>query len=196
MDKPALNPTSWVASFGDYLFSYAVLKVGDRQSAEDLVQETFISAIKGKDSFKGHSSEKTWLVTILKNKITDYYRKKDVLRNATEYIAGTEDDFTDHFFDPQDGHWRNDATPGYWAESADSAIHTSEFGKVLQMCIHKMPPKLIPVFVARFIDEEDSDSICKVNGISPSNYWVMIHRAKVLMRSCLEKNWFLTRMAK
>ena len=193
MNKPALNPTSWVTSYGDYLFSYAVLKVGDRPTAEDLVQETFIAAIKGKDGFKGESSEKTWLVTILKNKITDFYRKNDILRNAAEYVSDTEADFSDHFFDRDDGHWRSNAEPGYWAESADGDFNTAEFGRILEMCMHKMPPNLVAVFVAKFIDDEDSTTICKESGISPSNYWVMIHRAKVIMRNCLEKNWFLTK---
>lgn len=179
--------------FGDYLFSYALLKVGNRDTAEDLVQETFVSAIKGKDNFKGDSSEKTWLVSILKNKIIDHYRKKDVLRNAAGYIAETDDDFSRHFFEPANGHWLAGAAPGVWSEPADSAINNAEFDQVLQACIQKMPSRLIPVFMARFMDDEDSETICKVHGISSSNYWVIIHRAKVLIRSCLEKNWFLTK---
>jgi RNA polymerase sigma-70 factor (TIGR02943 family) len=193
VDKITLNPATWVNSLGDYLFSYAFMKVGDRQVAEDLVQDTFVSGIRAKDTFKGESSEKTWLVAILKNKIIDHYRKKDVLRNTTEYLDETEVDFTKHFFDLNDGHWISGSAPAPWSASADNAVESEEFETILQMCIQKMPPKLIPVFVAKFIDDEDSEIICKVHGISSSNYWVMIHRAKVLIRSCLEKNWFLTK---
>jgi RNA polymerase sigma-70 factor (TIGR02943 family) len=195
-ERTTLEPASWVRSFGDYLYSYALLKVGNRDTAADLVQDTFVSAIKGKDAFQGDSSEKTWLTAILKNKIIDHYRRKDVLKNVDEYIVETEGDFSAHFFERANGHWLSDAAPQFWTESADSAINKAEFDGVLQMCIQKMPSKLIPVFVARFIDDEDSETICKVHGISSSNYWVIIHRAKVLIRSCLEKNWFLTKILK
>jgi RNA polymerase sigma-70 factor (TIGR02943 family) len=185
-----LKPASWVKSYGDYLYSYAFFKTGNRETAEDLVQEAFISAIKAKDTFHGDSSEKTWLVAILKNKIIDYYRKKDVLKNASEYITQTDDDFSKHFFERSNGHWLRNTAPKLWADSADGALNTAEFNQVLQMCVQKMPSKLIPVFLAKFIDEEDSETICKVHNISTSNYWVIIHRAKLLIRSCLETNWF------
>lgn len=194
--KVILNPAEWVTSLGDYLFSYAYMKVGDRATAEDLVQETFVSGIRSVDTFKGESSEKTWLVAILKNKIIDHYRKKDVLRNATEYVAETDFDFTKNFFDTNNGHWLAPASPSSWAASADSSMESEEFEKTLQLCIHKMPSKLIPVFIAKFIDDEEPEIICKVYGISSSNYWVILHRAKVLIRSCLEKNWFLTKVLK
>jgi len=169
------------------------MKVGTTSIAEDLVQETFLSAIRAKDSFKGESTEKTWLVSILKNKIIDHYRKKDVLKNASEYIAETEQEFTGSFFDLNDGHWLRHMAPVAWGESADGAIDSAEFNDVLQNCIKKMPNKLAPVFIAKFIDEEDTDEICKVHNISSSNYWVILHRARVLMRSCLEKNWFMSK---
>lgn len=187
--KTSLDPASWVALYGDYLYSYCMLRINDRENAEDLVQETFISAIKAGDHFKGKSSEKTWLTAILKNKITDYYRKKDVLKGAQDYLDATEQDFSKHFFHAQDGHWLAESAPKTWVEPADR----EEFARVLQMCIQKMPSTLVPVFTAKFLDDEDSDTICKVHKLSPSNYWVIIHRAKVLMRSCLAKNWFLSK---
>jgi RNA polymerase sigma-70 factor (TIGR02943 family) len=194
--RKELEPGCWVKLFGDYLFSYALLKVGNREAAEDLVQETFFSAVKSKDTFNGESSEKTWLVAILKNKIIDHYRKKDVLKNASGYLAETEEAFSEHFFDRANGHWRSGSAPQLWAESADSGINTLEFNMVLQACIQKMPLRLAPVFLARFVDDEDAEEICKVHKISPSNYWVIIHRAKVLIRSCLETNWFLSKKVK
>lgn len=194
--KHQLKPESWLKSYGDYLFSHALLKVGDRETAEDIVQETFVSAIRAKGTFRGESSEKTWLTTILKNKITDYYRKKDVLKNSREYITETDDNFSSHYFDHSNGHWLKARSPHEWPEAADEQITTVEFERVLQHCIKKMPSRLVPVFIAKFIDDEDSQVICKVHDISTSNYWVMIHRAKVLVRDCLEKNWFLTNRLK
>jgi RNA polymerase sigma-70 factor (TIGR02943 family) len=172
-----------------------MLKIGSTAVAEDLVQETFLSAIRGRDTFKGGSTEKTWLVSILKNKIIDHYRKKDVLKNATQYLAETEREFTGSFFDLNHGHWLGHAAPAAWSESADGAINNAEFNGVVENCVKKMPGKLAPVFIAKFLEEEDAEEICKVHNISSSNYWVMLHRARVLMRSCLEKNWFMSKKA-
>jgi RNA polymerase sigma-70 factor (TIGR02943 family) len=188
-----LNPSSWLKSHGDYLFSYCMMRVNHRETAEDLVQETLISAFRSKETFRGDSSEATWLVAILKNKIIDHYRKKDVLKEANEYLEATESDFSKNFFDTDNGHWIRDKAPQSWDLAADSEIRQAEFEKILQECVHKMPSKLVPVFIARFMDDEDSETICKVHKISSSNYWVIIHRAKVLIRACLEKNWFLTK---
>lgn len=187
----ALNPDSWLKSYGDYLFSYCMLRVNHRETAEDLVQETLISAFRARDTFRGDSTEATWLITILKNKIIDHYRKKDVLRDADDYLSSTDSDFSENFFDAANGHWLRQAAPGAWSDAADSGVEQREFQEVMQACIHKMPPKLVPVFIAKFFDDEDSETICKVHNISASNYWVIIHRAKVLIRACLEKRWFL-----
>jgi RNA polymerase sigma-70 factor (ECF subfamily) len=185
-----LQPSKWLDLYGDYLYSYAVLKVGSASVAEDLVQDTFLSAIRAKGTFQGNSTEKTWLVAILKNKIIDYYRKKDVLKDAREYLADTEQEFSNHFFEPVLGHWLRETAPVAWSESADAKLNHAEFDKVLQFCIQKMPSKIALVFIAKFIDEEETEEICKVHKITSSNYWVIVHRAKVLLRSCLDRNWF------
>ena len=186
-----LNPEKWVKSYADYLYSLALIKVSNKETAEDLVQETFLSALKAKSSFKNESSEKTWLTSILKNKIIDYYRKKDVLKDVSNYILDTETSFDEHFFNKSDGHWLDDATPMAWKEFADAKVNGKEFNKILQYCIQKMPVKLVPVFVAKFLHDAESEFICKEFNITSSNYWVIIHRAKVLIRSCLEKNWLM-----
>jgi RNA polymerase sigma-70 factor (ECF subfamily) len=189
-----LHPENWIQLYGDYLFSMAIIKTNNKELAEDLVQETFFSAFKAKETFKGNSSEKTWLTAILKNKIIDFYRKKEVLKQAGEYLSSTEESFYSSFFSQEEekmGHWTSEAAPTGWKrEAADAALNSKEFNKILLYCIEKMPAKLAPVFLARFIDEEDAEKICKEYDLSSSNYWVIIHRAKVLIRSCLEKNWF------
>jgi len=170
-----------------------MVRVNHRETAEDLVQETFVSAIRSIEGFRAESSEITWLTAILKNKITDYYRKKDILKGSVEYLETTDLDFSKNFFDTGNGHWLPEAAPQLWSEPADASMDKAEFNKVLEMCVQKMPARLAPVFIARFFNEEDSEKICKDHGISSSNYWVIIHRAKVLVRSCIEKNWFLTK---
>lgn len=188
-----LHPNTWVSNYGDYLFSIALMKTNNTEIAEDLVQDTFLSAIKAADNFKGESSEKTWLVRILQNKIIDYYRKKDILKGTIDYLSGTEKSFDEHFFAPDDhseAYWRKDAMPGHWKSDADAGINQEEFNKILEFCMKKLPAKLLPVFVSKYIEDEDADKICKDYELSSSNYWVILHRAKLLMRSCLEKNWF------
>ncbi len=187
------DPSSWLTQYGDYLYSFCRLRVGHAETAEDLVQETLLSAFKARDSFKGQSSEITWLVSILKNKITDYYRKKDILRDAGSYLEGSDQEFAGDFFDAGNGHWLRSAAPQAWVQ-ADSAVINEEFETVMGKCLQKLPQKLAPVFMARFFDDEEAETICKVHGISPSNYWVIIHRAKVMLRACLEKNWFNSKM--
>ncbi|MDN3654836.1 sigma-70 family RNA polymerase sigma factor [Ferruginibacter paludis] len=192
MEVEILKPGDWVKTYADYLYSLALIKVSNKETAEDLVQETFLSAFKAKDSFKNGSSEKTWLTAILKNKIIDHYRKKDILKDVSSYISETNKGFDEHFFDTHNGHWLMESAPLAWKELADAKVNLNEFNKIIQYCIQKMPTKLVPVFVAKFLDEAESDLICKEFNITPSNYWVIIHRAKVLIRSCLEKNWFLS----
>jgi RNA polymerase sigma-70 factor (ECF subfamily) len=190
--NPPPKPDAWLKQYGDYLFSIAMLKTRDKTLAEDLVQETFLSALKGYDGFQHNSSEKTWLTSILKNKIIDHYRKKDVLRNTEAYLVETEHAFYDHFFSPdptQKGHWVEKAYPKSWETAADHSIIEKEFSAILELCLSKLPSKLLPVFMARFMDEENAENICKEFNLTSSNYWVILHRAKLLMRSCLEEKW-------
>lgn len=193
-NKHILNPSQWLALYGDYLFSVAMMKLNNTPLAEDMLQDTFLSAIKAAPNFKGQCSEKTWLTTILNNKIIDQYRKKSVLKEAQDYVDQTEHSFTQNFFESGPGaipHWLDDTYPKDWGSAADSRINQQEFENILQLCIQKMPEKLSMVFIAKFMEEDTSENICKDFSLTPSNYWVIIHRAKVLIRSCLEKNWFL-----
>jgi RNA polymerase sigma-70 factor (TIGR02943 family) len=192
MNEQVLQPQNWLNNYGDYLYSVAFIKVNNKEVAEDLVQDTFLSAFKAREQFRSGSTEKTWLTAILKNKIIDHYRKNDVLKDVTGYLSETESGFNRHFFEDNNGHWLDNALPAAWKELPDAKINKNEFNKIIQYCISKMPPKLVPVFIARFLDDGDSETICKDYNITSSNYWVIIHRAKVLIRSCLEKNWFLT----
>jgi RNA polymerase sigma-70 factor (TIGR02943 family) len=190
------NPKEWVSSYGDYLYHIAMIRVNNTETARDLVQDTFLSAIKAIDSFKGTSSEKTWLTSILKNKIIDHYRKKSILKDTSQYLDQTEEGFYEHFFQADEtssNHWTSGSMPAIWKSEADQNLTDGEFYRVLEACIQKMPPKFIPVFTAKFMDEDDAEKICKDHQITPSNYWVIIHRAKLLMRSCIEKHWFNTR---
>lgn len=192
MPANTLDYNSWADKYTDYLFSFAFYKVGKREEAEDLVQETFLSAYKGRETYNGTASEKTWLMAILKNKIADYYRKPQFTNSFSSYIDETEDSFESGFFDQNNyGRWSEKIVENYFSKAADGYLISKEFQKFLGICLDKMPSKLKGVFVSKYIDEEKTEDICKEYDISPSNYWVIVFRSKTILRTCLEKKGVL-----
>ena len=184
-----LTPEQWVDEFADFLYAFAIGRVNSKEDVEDLVQETFLSAYKNIEQFQGKSSIKTWLTSILKNKIIDYYRKKNNNQDYEDYLSETEESFENSFFNQDNyGRWKQDINTNYISESADNYILSNEFYKILNFCLQKLPPKLKPIFVAKYMLDEDAEKICKEFNITSSNYWVLLFRAKTLLRSCLEKN--------
>lgn len=186
-----LEPQHWMERYGDYLFNYAMVRVNDREKAEDLVQETFLAALKAKDRFKGLSNERTWLTSILKRKIIDVYRKKYTTKESS--LDAYEVDVSDGDFyrseDPFKGHWLDGKGPNSHSLLPEGEMEEAELAGFIQQCIEGLPPQLGAAFIMKMIDEEDSDSICKELGITPSNLWVMLHRARLRMRDCLEQHW-------
>jgi RNA polymerase sigma-70 factor (ECF subfamily) len=186
------DPTKWVDLYTDYLYSYAFFKTGNREEAEDLVQDTFLSAFKNLDGFKGNSTEKTWLTSILKNKIIDYYRKKKAGLSLDEYLDSTTGTFNKEYFHGEENHWNADIGPNFISESPDAYLLSKEFQKFLEICLMYLPMKIRGVFTAKYLDEEKPEAICKEYQITPSNYWVLLFRAKVMLRDCLEKKGVLS----
>lgn len=184
--KNLLDPKYWVREHSDYLFSYALYKVSDEETAQDLVQETFVAGLKGKDSFKGNSSERTWLVSILKRKIIDHYRKASVRKSTVNTDFSTPFN-TEGVYK---NHWSDEGTPGKWDIDKSHDLEKNEFQKVLELCLSLLPPQWREVFHLKMMEECSGEEICKELGITSSNLWVIIHRAKLKMRACLEKNWF------
>jgi RNA polymerase sigma-70 factor (ECF subfamily) len=183
-----LKPENWVDTYTDYLYSLAYLKTSSREDAEDLVQETFLSAFRAREGFRGDSSEKTWLTSILKNKLVDYYRKKNSEKPIEAYIQETEKSFNAAVFDEGNfGRFKTLIRPNYFSKSGEDYLLSDEFQRFLEDCILKLPAKLRSVFVAKYIQDEESDHICKEHNITSSNYWVVIHRSKILLRACLER---------
>lgn len=172
-------------NYSDYLYNYTITRVNDKHIAEDLVQETFISALKGYDSFQSKSKESTWLIAILKNKIIDYYRKK-----SKQYFQHSLDELhsMDDFFNNK-GAWQTDQRPSKWDMDVDKAIELQEFYETLQQCLVRLNDVQRLAFVMKHLDDEDTDDICKELEITATNYWVIIHRAKLQLRKCMETNW-------
>ncbi len=189
--EPGLsNPERWVEDHGDYLFKFALIRLRDETRAEDAVQETFLAALKGGTNFAGKSAEKSWLVGILKNKIYDYYRK-----------AGRETAFTDlQFYDDEErerfvnegigqGAWIHELGPQEWQRAGES-LDQEQFWHTYRNCAAKLPQKIATVFNLREVDGLASKEVCELLNITESNLWVMLHRARMSLRQCLETTWF------
>jgi len=188
IEQKKLEPHSWVARYADYLYGYTLIRVNDEDLARDLVQETFLAALERKDKFEARSSEKTWLTAILKNKIIDVYRAKSSGFTRSIRISEAQDGDSD-FFDQQDGHWSDQHRPVRLGIEQPDALENKEFERILQACMKKLPALWLSVFTMKHIDEETTESICRELKVSSSNFWVIIHRTKVNLRACLQKNW-------
>lgn len=182
-------PEKWLAEHGDALFRYACLRVRDRDAAEDLVQETLLAALQSKGDFAGRSSERTWLIGILRHKLADHWRRhgrEAPLENCTD--AADPDELLELLFDAENGdHWR--APPFHWLKP-DAALEQRQFWDVLSDCIGDLPPAQAQAFALCEIDGVAGAEVCKVLDVSPTNLWVMLHRARLRLRQCLEIHWF------
>lgn len=172
-----------------YLFRVAQLQLRDTDAAEDVVQETLLAALAGR-GFSGKSSLRTWLTGILKHKIVDAIRRKQ--RDAVPATAlgptGSELDVEDlDGLFREDGGW--DVPPAAWG-NPDAALEQREFFDVMDLCLEKLPAATARVFMMREVLELDTDEICKELAITANNLWVILYRARVALRMCLEQNWF------
>ena len=184
-----LNPNHWTKTYADELYGYAMSKTGKIELAEDLVQETFLAGLKSLEKFNGQSSERTWLFSILKFKIADHYRKASTKYEINISQFGIEDNsYIDNYF-TEDGDWKESAAPKEWGIDFSASIENKELGIVLNNCIDKLPDNQKQLVVLKLIEEEETEIVCKELNITPTNYWVIIHRAKLQLRACLEKNW-------
>ena len=179
------DTSSWVEEHGDYLYRHALLRVRNSELAEDLVQETFLSAVKAIKSFEGRSSVRTWLRTILKNKIIDHTRKRDREQAVIDKSESFEE--REQYFGKM-GIWKN--TFPSWGRDPESALSDKDFYRILTQCLEKLPQRVARVFSLRMIDHKEIGEICKILDISASNTSVILYRARMALRSCLERNWF------
>lgn len=173
----------WLTEHSDYLYRFALARLRDPHLAEDVVQETFMAAIKSL-SFAQQSAPRTWLTGILKHKIIDVMRKNIREVSATD-LMHDEDGNMDEFFD-EAGHWSD--KPLAW-DVPDNALQQKQFLAVLQSCMDKLPAKLAALFLMRDVHETDNEEICKELNITTTNAWVMLYRARMSIRKCLEINW-------
>lgn len=188
MTANSIDPRQWVVKHSDYLYSYVITRINDEEQARDLVQETFLAALERLDKFEGKSSERTWLTAILKNKIFDVYRKKS--SGAEKKIQAFDGLYEqENFFNAGDGHWKEEHSPQPFGIEDYDPLASKEFNSILQKCMQKLPALWLLVFKMKHMDDLATEIICDELMITSSNFWVIIHRAKVNLRSCLQKNW-------
>jgi RNA polymerase sigma-70 factor (TIGR02943 family) len=178
-----LIPEKWVDRYGDYLFNFTISRVNDPIMAQDLVSETFLAGLKSAHRFKGNSTERTWLISILKRKIIDYYRKINSNKGKAEvrmsYLSNSD----------QEGDWMEEQAADLRNPNVEDMIEQRELGDALEECIACLPERYATIFVQKTIDNLETETICKEHNITASNLWVIIHRARVQLMECLNNKW-------
>ena len=184
MSETTLNPDSWVDEYGDYLYRYAWSRLRDSNAAEEVLQETLLAGVRFAGQFSGKGSERAWLLGILKRKIVDYVRLRQRYdRDGASY--GEETDPTGHLFD-QNGSFRSGSLPN----GPDETVEAGELWGVVQGCLDRLPKGQADVFVLSVMEEMESSEVCEQLGITPSNLWVRLHRARLGLAQCVGSKWF------
>lgn len=179
---------NWVNQFSDELFSWALYKTSSKETAEDLVQETFLAAFHKIDTFQGKSQPKTWLFSILNNKVIDYYRLS--ARTTKQNFSISENsgyELSDGLFNETENWKDNDINP-IW-DQEEELLDNPEFNNVMQGCMEDLPEKWKFAMTSKYLTDKNADEICQELEITTSNYWQIVHRAKLLLKKCLEMKW-------
>lgn len=170
-----------------YLLRVARLQLRDGDLAEDVVQDTLVAALAGRQGFSGRSTVRTWLTGILKHKIVDAIRQKQRRPIAAAELDEEGDlETLDPLF-ADGGGWQT--PPASWGDP-EGAMSQQEFMEVLERCLERLPPATARVFAMREILELSTDEICKELTITANNLWVILYRARMALRQCLEQHWF------
>jgi RNA polymerase sigma-70 factor (ECF subfamily) len=164
-----------------YLLRYARLQLRDPHAAEDVVQETLLAALAGEAGFAGRSNLRTWLTGILKHKIVDAIR-----RLTRESAMAPDEEALEALFDER-GHWVD--PPRAW-DDPDGSLEQKQFLRALEECLNRLPAKTAQVFMMREHLGYETPEICKELGLTPTHCWVLIYRARLALRECLQINWF------
>ena len=188
-DRGALTePEQWLKLYGDELFRFALVQLHDAGLAEDMVQETLLAALQARDRYSGKAAVKTWLTGILKHKIVDHIRK-EVRESAREDIELLSDRRTeegiDELFDAR-GHWI--VRPQDWGDP-ESCLEQARFWDALEMCMERLKVLQARIFALKEFSGLSNEEICKELEITATNCWVLLYRARMGLRRCLEAGW-------
>ena len=184
-------PERWVDEYGDFLFSYAMMRLRDFAAAQDAVQETFLAGLRQRESFRGASEERGWLLGILKHKIYDHFRRS--ARETPISSSELHDECESGLFVSsglRQGAWLPEQSPSAWPANPGDSLDQESFWQAFYHCAGKLPRRTARAFLLREVDELDSPQICQLLGITEGNLWALLHRARLALRRCLEVNWF------
>ena len=184
MSNHQINPNKWIDLYSDYLYNYTVARVNDKVIAQNLVQDTLLAVLKPMKNFKGEASERTWLISILKRKIIDYYRKINSNKGKAEVRISYNNE------NETEGDWLEERVADPFDKTAEDTMQNTELGDAIFNCLSKLPEKQAEVFRMKTIEGYETDVICNELNITASNLWVIIHRARTAMADCLKENWF------
>ena len=185
INNPGTTVKCWVDLYTDNMYSWALYKTGNKEIAEDLVQDCFIAAFQAMEKFSGKSDVKTWLFAILNNKIAEYFRKQ--FRSSRVFTS--EGTATSNFFEA-DGSWLKNQRPQEWTDDDTQLLDNNEFKKIFQSCMDNLPGHWNAALQLKYLEEKKGEIICQELGITATNFWQVLHRAKLQLRKCLENHWF------
>jgi RNA polymerase sigma-70 factor (ECF subfamily) len=180
------EPATWVDAHGDRLFRYALSRIRDERAAEDLIQETFVTALKARDKFLGNSSELTWMIGILRNKIFEHLRRQ---AKESPLIAEDDENREDAGFDAT-GHWKAASAPADWGGEPHRTAEGAEFSAALRNCLDALTPNVARAFVLREMEGVEHLECAKTMGVPPGRLAVLLYRARMRLRRCLERGYF------
>lgn len=183
------DPKEWIARHGDALFGFALRYVKDRAVAEDLVQEALLAALKSRENFAGQSTERTWIISILKYKVMDYFRKsgREVSLDEPDRVGDDDSDYITS--GPDAGTWNPHRRPKAWSVDPSDPVEQKQFWEHLQRCLDGLDQRLAKVYTLRDIQEIEYDEVCNVLAVKPTHLRVLLYRARKALRRCLEANW-------
>lgn len=186
MSQDFLSDPTFLADLRRDMLRFADMQLRDKGQAEDAVQEALAGALQGKDRFASRASVRTWVLSILKNKIIDELRRR--VRERTLVVDAGEDGDIDAYFDGR-RHWAEDTKPSAWA-SPTQAMENKRFWEIFEVCLYRLPEASARIFTMREVLGIDTEEICETLAITTNNCWVQMHRARLALRACLETNWF------
>ncbi|WP_404310341.1 sigma-70 family RNA polymerase sigma factor [Neorhodopirellula lusitana] len=178
-----LSAADWVEHYGDSLYRYAMSRLRDTNAAEEVVQQAFVAGLEHQDQYTGKGSQQGWLMGILKRKIIDFVRQQTRLAPSESFETAAP---PDTFFD-QDGNWNKNLRDTL-LRPLDS-VDKEEFWPIFQGCMNSLPQRQAGAFSLREIDGLGSPEICKQLQVSPSNLWVLLHRARLRLATCIKMRW-------
>ncbi|MDP3333767.1 MAG: sigma-70 family RNA polymerase sigma factor [Methylococcaceae bacterium] len=189
MNTPNQLSEALLAEHRPVLFRYALLQLKNTELADDAVQETLLAAWQASANYEGKASLRTWLIGILKHKISDHWRRsnREVVTFDFDEINNDDSDAAEDDYFMSNGHWNGG--PSTWNDP-EAALKQQEFWTIYETCQNNLPPKMAKVFMLRELVGLEAEEVCRETGLSDANYWVTMHRARLRLRECLEIRWF------